>query len=278
MSNLFKTGFQGIKNVSDEPYIIDVSKRVIEPPKNRIIRSVQEKQTEEDENNSGSEDEFKEGISDMAEEVSTPVNQELLDDAMDKAKDVLDEARELAKKIVDDANAEAESIKQQAKEEGYNQGLEEGSMEAMKRADEYLENINKEKEIEIMNLKQEMFDDIQETERQITDIACGLIEKLTGILVEDYKPVMIHMINNVLNEDDASRKFVIRVSEEQYTYISDNQERLSGAANPGITIEIFGDKKLSPGQCQIESDTGIVDLSMDVQVRNLITAIKLLSE
>ena len=104
-----------------------------------------------------------------------------------------------------------------------------------------------------------------------------MIQKLTCILVDDYKPVMIYMINQVLNEDEDSRKFVIRVSEENYTYIADNADRLSGAANPGITIEIFSDTKLQKGQCQIESDTGIVDLSMDVQVRNLITAIKLLS-
>lgn len=120
--------------------------------------------------------------------------------------------------------------------------------------------------------------DIRDAEGKIVDVACGLVEKLTGILVQEYKPVMLYMINQVLNEEDASRKFVIRVSQEHYAYISDNYDRLAGAANPSITIEVFEDSKLKPGQCLIESETGIVDLSMDVQVRNLITAIKLLSE
>lgn len=122
-----------------------------------------------------------------------------------------------------------------------------------------------------------MQENIADTEAEVVDVACKLIEKLTGILVQDYKPVMLYMINSVLNEDDASRKFVIRVSEKNYTYIADNEDRLAGAANPGISIEVFSDSKLHEGQCQIESDTGIIDLSMDVQVRNLITAIKLLS-
>ena len=100
---------------------------------------------------------------------------------------------------------------------------------------------------------------------------------MTGILVNDYKSVMLHMINNALNETETSRMFVIKVSESAYTYISDNYDRLVGAGNPNINIEVYGDSKLDVNQCIIETDNGIIDLSMDVQVRNLITAIKLLS-
>ena len=178
---------------------------------------------------------------------------------------------------MEDAKADAEAIRKAAQEEGFAKGLEDGNMEAMRRADEYLEKISRERDQALAQAREEMMENIADTEEQIVDVACKLIQKLTGILVDDYKPVMIYMINQVLNEDEDSRKFVIRVSEENYTYIADNADRLSGAANPGITIEIFSDTKLQKGLCQIESDTGIVDLSMDVQVRNLITAIKLLS-
>ena len=175
------------------------------------------------------------------------------------------DARERAQKILEDAKADAEAIRKAAQEEGFAKGLEDGNMEAMRRADEYLEKISRERDQALAQAREEMMENITDTEEQIVDVACKLIQKLTGILVDDYKPVMIYMINQVLNED------------EDYTYIADNADRLSGAANPGITIEIFSDTKLQKGQCQIESDTGIVDLSMDVQVRNLITAIKLLS-
>ena len=196
---------------------------------------------------------------------------------MEKAKLLQDDARERAQKILADANAEAEQIRNKAQEEGYAKGLEEGSMEAMRRADAYLEKMNQERDQALEQAREEMKENVADTENQVVDVACALIEKLTGILVADYKPVMIYMINQVLNDEDASRKFIIRVSEDNYTYIADNEDRLSGAANPGISIEIFSDTKLKKGQCMIESDTGIIDLSMDVQVRNLITAIKLLS-
>ncbi len=121
-------------------------------------------------------------------------------------------------------------------------------------------------------------DELAQAEQDMVDVSCGLIEKLTGILVDSYKPVMLHMINNALNNTDSSKQFIIRVASEIYPYVADNRDRIIGASNPGVSIEIFGDSKLTSGQCMIESDNGIVDLSMDVQVKNLITAIKLLSE
>ena len=263
MSNLFKSGFTGIQTIKNEPYILDVNARMSElEMKGKIIRPVEEISEE--------------AVSDEEEDKAS--NQALLDDAMIKSKDILDEARERAKKILDEAKAEAKVIRENAEQEGYNKGLEDGNMEAMKRADKYLENIQREQNELMEKNNQLMEQNIADTENKIIDVMCELIDKLTGILVNDYKPVILHMINNALNESETSRTFVIRVSEQHYPYVSDNKERLTGAANPNISIEIFGDPKLQPQQCIIESENGIIDLSMDVQVRKLVTAIKLLSE
>lgn len=272
LSNIFKSGIPGVRNITQEPFVIDANSRVIEPPKPRVIRPRTEM------TDAAEADTFEAGITGNAETINLEEHKELLDDAMEKAKLLQDDARERAQKILSDAEADAETIRKNAQEEGYAKGLEDGSMEAMRRADEYLEKLNRERDQALEEARKEMAENIEETERQIVDIACELICKLTGILVDDYKPVMIYMINKAMNEDDESRKFIVRVSEENYTYIADNEDRLAKAANPGISVEIFSDSKLKKGQCQIESDTGIVDLSMDVQVRNLVTAIKLLSE
>ena len=263
MSNLFKSGFSGVKTIKNEPYILDVNARMSKfETQGKVIRPVEEVTDE----------------TAADEESDVKTNQELLDDAMIKSKDILDEARERAKKILDEAKVEAEVIRENAEKEGYNKGLEDGNMEAMKRADKYLENIQREQNELMEKNNQLMEQTIADTENKIIDVMCELVDKLTGILVNDYKPVMLHMINNALNESETSRTFVIRVSEQHYPYVSDNKERLTGAANPNISIEIFGDPKLNSQQCIIESENGIIDLSMDVQVRKLVTAIKLLSE
>ncbi len=260
MSNLLKTGFQSFTDKNSEPFIIDVNSRKIntDSVKGRIIRPMEEKnESTQDENNSA--------------------NEAILDDAFEKAKLLRDEAMVNAAQIIARANEEAETIREQARENGYNQGLEEGNMEAMKRADKYLENLQREQDEILQKNAEEFQRHLEETENDIVDIMCMLIEKLTGILVDDYKPVLLHMINNALGETESCRTFEIRVAEDCYDYISENKDRLLGASNPNISIDIFGDPKLNRRQCIIESENGIIDLSMDVQIKNLMTVIKLLT-
>ncbi len=263
MSNLFKSGFPGIKTVASEPFVIDGNKKQINIPETtgKIIRPFDETKNDEE---------------DVAE--IAPGNEELLNEAMDMAKELRDDAMNRASKILEDAKAEAVLIKENAYKEAYNKGLEEGSMEAMKRTDAYMENMKKEQEMLFQKNQEVLEANILDAQEKMINLSCALIEKLTGILVDEYRPVMLHMINNALNESDNGKGFIIKVGEENYAYLLDNLDRISGATNPSITIDLYSDSKLDKRQCMIESENGIIDLSMDVQVRKLITAIKLLSE
>lgn len=266
MSNLFKSGIVGLRNTNNKPYVLDVNNRIIEKEKlAKIIRPLEEDNDDME-------------LAASSETEGTVSNRKLLDDAMDKAKVLYDDARSKAKKIIDDAYTDADTIRETARQEGYNQGLEDGNMEAMKRADIYLEKLQQEQNTLMEENNKTLEETLQDAGVKIIDVACLLIEKLTGILVNDYKPVMLHMINSALSEAETSKRIIIKVSEDNYKYIADNYERIQGASNPGISIEIFGDSKLDTQNCIIESENGIIDLSMDVQVKNLINAIKLLSD
>lgn len=258
MSNLFKTGFQNL--TANEPYIIDMNQREIKENRHvKIVRPLDEQSPEDIFENSDD-------------------NKAILNDALEKATIIVDDAKEQADRLISEAEIEAGAIREQAREEGYEKGLAEGLEAAKQQVEDQIQAMRQQNAIAAQKKEEELLDELAFAEKDMVDVACGLIEKLTGILVDTYKPVMLHMINNALNNTDSSKQFIIRVASEIYPYISDNRDRIIGAANPGVSIEIFGDAKLSSGQCMIESENGIVDLSMDVQVKNLITAIKLLSE
>lgn len=258
MSNLLKPGFQSFSSNTNSPFIVDYSKKQIGEAK--IIRSIEETKEE------------------SVEEEVPGANEAVLNDALDKAKLVRDDAILKASQIIADAQADAEAIKQQAYEEGYNQGLSDGNMEAMKRADEYLVNIQQEQDKIIEAEREKMIASLDQSANNLIDFSCKIIEKITGVLIEEYKPVMLHMINNALADADTSKYYIIKVSDDNYTYVSDNSDRLVGAANPGIKIEVFGDSALRHDQCVIETENGLIDLSLDVQMKNLVLAMKMLSD
>jgi len=262
LSNLFKGGFQNLTSSDNAPYIIDMNNREIkETNATKIIRPIEEQILDDLEN----EDEDNE-------------NKLVLQDAMDKAQLLIDEAKQKADKLISEAEIEAGAIKEQARVEGYNLGLAQGKEDSKQEIIDYKVSLEEEKNAFIENTKIENHQELLRAEDQMVDVCCSLIEKLTGILVQTYKPVMLHMINNVMTEAESSTKYIIRVSNDIYPYVADNRDRIVGASNPGISIEVYGDTKLDTDKCMIESDNGIVDLSMDVQVKNLITAIKLLSD
>lgn len=264
MSNYFKAGLisaNTFKSEIGEPFVLDVSKKFADIDNNnsKIIRPLEEKQDDKEDN-------------------SDIQNQELLNDAMELAENLRSEARENANSLIEQAKAEAEQIKEEAYNEGYEKGLSDGAMEAAKRGDAYIENLQKEHELFLEQINEETKNKVAESEKELVDFTCKVIEKFTGILVDDYKSVLLYMMNNAISDEEASTKFVIKVSEENYDYVYENKKRITGATNPNIDIEIFGDAKLENRQCIIETDNGIIDLSMNIQIENLITAIKLITQ
>ena len=118
LSNIFKSGIPGVRTVSQEPFVIDVNSRVIEPPKPRVIRP----KNDVPEGSAEAGDTFEAGITEMAATINLEEHKELLDDAMEKAKLLQDDARERAQKILEDAKADAEAIRKAAQEEGFAKG------------------------------------------------------------------------------------------------------------------------------------------------------------
>ena len=93
----------------------------------------------------------------------------------------------------------------------------------------------------------------------------------------DKKDVVLQLVNDVLSKTELSKEFLIRVSNADYKFMLDNRERITGVVSKKVQIEIVEDPTFRRGQCMIESDSGIYDCSLDIQLENLINDIRLLS-
>ncbi|MDD6071762.1 MAG: FliH/SctL family protein [Clostridiales bacterium] len=290
MSNLIKSGFVAFSK--EDAVVIDANK-------NHIIESIDglgkmemaaSEETEEEAlaaaliRDVGLDEVLEDDESAMLFEKSLNISE---NEAKTKAEEILASARQEADDIVNCAHEEAEQmhsvaydeaiqIKQQAKEEGYQEGYSEGKEQAdleygKKKAqldEKMIENeqifVDKEKRL------------IEQTEHKMVDVLCQLIPTITGISIENERNVLLYMINMAMHDLDNSTKFVIRVSSNDYGALLEQKDKIYGALNPNIELEIFEDAKLQAMQCLIDTDNGIVDISLDVQLNNLIKALKLM--
>lgn len=192
----------------------------------------------------------------MAEQAS-----QILEGAKQKADAILEQARQEALQIQEEAYAEAQK-------KGYEDGILQGQRELQKQKAEY--------DMLAKKLKKEYDDMMEALEPQIVEIMASLIEKITGIMVQDRSEVILHLIDSALKKMEKSDEYTIRVSKEDYEYVAERKSLLLGILEREVPLYITEDAELSKNQCLIETSTRVINCSLDVQLSNLLTDLKLL--
>lgn len=190
-----------------------------------------------------------------------------------EAAELLEDANVQAQQIIDEAQSEAQGIMEQAQQQGYNDGLSQAGSE--------LERKKQELELEYSQRMGELEDDYAERrkqlEPQLVEVITDIFEAVTHTVAEDNKEIILHLINGVLKNSEKSREFVIKASPDDYRFLINNQGKLYCAMTREVTVDITEDVTLQKNQCIIETDGGVFNCSLDIELNNLIKKIKLLS-
>ena len=190
-----------------------------------------------------------------------------------EAERIIEEARLQAEQIIADANKNADAAFEEAKQNGYYEGNEKAQEEMnINQAQLEVEFDNKRKELEqeYNNLKESI-------EPELVEVITDVFRKVTGVVAEDNQEIILHLINDVMHNADGSRDYVIKVSPDDYKFLVNNQGKIYCAMSREVNIDIVEDATLERNQCMIETNTGIFNCSLDIELNNLIKNIKLLS-
>lgn len=216
------------------------------------------------------------GVTEASSEELRQMADEVLVSAKSEAETIISNAHDEAERLRAEAYDEIEALKEQALEEGRQQGYTEGLQSAEDEITEKkaeLEQLRHKMEVKLQETEEEL---VSFTEKQMVDLLCQMIPHLTGVVIEEQRDVLLYIINSAMRDLDDSKHFVIKVSDDDYEEVSERKNEIYGALNPNIQLEVYEDAKLTARQCLIETDNGIVDISLDVQMDNLIKALKLM--
>lgn len=197
----------------------------------------------------------------------------IIAEAEAQAATIIDKANEDARVIIAGAQAEADGIRNRARE----QGLAEGAAKASEEAQAELS--RKSQELEL--LKEELISEYRQKEAEmepaLVDTILKIFADITRSIAMDKRDMILTLVNNVMVGGEASRNFVIRVCNEDAIFLKENKEKIIGAVRKDIHIEIVTDLSMKRNECLIDTDTGVYDCSLDIQLENLINDIKILS-
>lgn len=191
-----------------------------------------------------------------------------------KAESIIEEAKLKAEQIISEAQIKAGMIK----EEAYNEGKAQGYADGIQEGEAYCNVVKKEYQDKIYELEREYETHISRLEPDFVDVMIALIQKITGVIIEDKKEIILHLVNKAIKQEEKSNCFTIKVSKEDYTFLDSHRNKLLSVIGDNATIEIMEDKTLNKNQCFIETDSKIIDCSLDVQLTRLVDDLKLLSQ
>lgn len=190
------------------------------------------------------------------------------------ASDIIQKANEEAEQILADARIEALTIKNEASkagnEQGYAEGLKKGT-EEMNRKSAELDRLKIDLEADYRNV-------VEELEPRLVDVITDVYEHVLGIVLEEHREIVIHLVNSTLFKMEGVKKFLLHVSKDDYPYISmQKKELVAGTGIAAENVEVVEDFSMKKGQCIIETDGAIFDCGFKTQMEELRKQFKLLS-
>ncbi|MCR4998825.1 MAG: flagellar biosynthesis protein [Lachnospiraceae bacterium] len=186
---------------------------------------------------------------------------------------MLQDARTQADAIIADAQEQAEGLKRHYEEEGKKQGYQDGVAQAL---NEYND---KENELEELRhqLEQEYIDKEKAMEAELVDVISEVMERFFLVQFGNKKDLLLHLIDNALVNIENSREFLIKVNDENFDFLNQYKSQLQEKVGNDLQLDIVRDPILDVHQCLIETDGGVFDCSLDVELDNLVKDLKSLS-
>ena len=189
-----------------------------------------------------------------------------------------------AESLIGKANIESDNILYEAhnkadiiKKEAYSEGKEKGLEDARIEIDHQILKCQTEHEQTKLELQQQYDDMRSKMEPELVSVITDVFKKVINIISDNNEEIILDLVNSVMHNTEVSREFVIKVSPDDYKFLVNNQGKIYCAMSKEVQIEIVEDLSMTKNQCVIESDVGVYDCSLDIQLSNLIKDIKLLS-
>lgn len=187
---------------------------------------------------------------------------------------IMEDAQARAEQIINEAQEEAEQIREKALAEGREEGMQLG----LSKGQEELENLKTKLNDERNQLENQYNNMISTFETEFVEMFINVFEKISGIMIDDKKDVILHLINQQIGEVEKSNHYVIRVSKEDFELVNNKKQLFYDYVGSDATIEIIETETLSRNKCLIETDNSVIDCSIDTQIKNLIADLRMLSK
>lgn len=190
--------------------------------------------------------------------------------AKEEAEQILADANAKATEMLNQANAQVDEIQQAAKTRGYEDGKQMLERELAELRAQLEETYRRKTE----TLEQDYCEKRDNMERELVDVILDVFNKVFHIQFDNKKHILMYLIDDAIMNIEGEKSFRIKVAQGNVLFLENHKEEILDRVGHDIELEILEDSTMDGNDCIIETDSGVFDCSLDVQLENLIKDIR----
>lgn len=203
-----------------------------------------------------------------------------IEDEMIKLQNELESLKEKKQNMIQDIQTAIEKEKevwlvtkkeerQEAQDIGYKTGYDAG-IESAKQ--EYRTALDKVNNI-TKSAQKDYFETIANHENAIIELAIATAEKITKQYLAESVTGMTSMVKEAIDDLQKRSNISMFVNPNDYEHISSRKEELEELLDDGEIIALYNDIKMNEGDCFIKHPYGQLNISVDVQLKQIKAAL-----
>lgn len=196
----------------------------------------------------------------------------LLDEAklmMEQEKASIEQMRQIASEDIASMQAawqdEKPVLQQQAYDEGFQVGYEDGRNKVLSDMADSIRNANEVTRLSYGNAQKYL----ESQERVILELAIRTAERIMGQTLQEDQESYLSLIKRALKEAREMKEIKLYVSLDYFELVSDNRTELASIFPPDVPFLIFVNEDFDSTDCMIETNHGRIVVSIDEQLNEL---------
>ncbi len=156
-------------------------------------------------------------------------------------------------------------LQQQAYDEGFQVGYEEGHNKSLADMAASVRTANDTTALSSENASQYLVSQ----ERIILDLAMLSAERIIGQTLQDDEEIYLSVVKRALKETREMKEIKLYVSLDYFELVSDSRSELASIFPPNVPFLIFANDDFESTECYIETNHGRIVVSIDEQLNEL---------
>lgn len=195
-----------------------------------------------------------------------------------KAEEMLAEAKRQEQAILDKAKQQVQERLEQAAEEGHREGLEKGLEEGHARmhaeTQERIRQIQAQAKKTLDQAEYIRAHLISGAEEEVVDLAMTIASAVIRNHAEINRDIVVKLAGEALERAVSSGYYSIFVSPDDVELLQEFIAELRRSASGGTRIHIIPDSSISHGGCKVETENGMVDMTLESQLEQIRKALR----